>query len=232
MKMIHQMTFVTTKQPTKSRNASGFTLVEIMIVLAIIAGVVAFGLNFLGGTSTSNMKDAGLRLYKIINYVYNQASLTGSYYRIVFDLDKQKYFVEYSDTPFYVIRADDEVEQIRIKNEEDLKTDDGEEEEVESTAAAAGNFSEVDDDMLEIFELPENIKFADVQIFHQAESATSGRGYLYFFPKGYTEFAVIHISDIDEENFLSLVVNPLTANVDISAEYIEYDDALASLQGK
>lgn len=211
-------------------NKHGFTLVEIMIVLAIIAGVVAFGLNVLGGASSKNMKDTGLRLYKIINYVYNQASLTGSYYRIVFDLDEQKYFAEYSDTPFYVIRADDEVEQIRLKNEEDLNTD--EDEEVESSAAATGNFSEADDDLLEIFELPENIKFADVQIFHQAERTTSGKVYLYFFPKGYTEFAVIHLSDIDEENFLSLVVNPLTANVDISAEYVEYDDALESLQGK
>ena len=230
MKKIHQMTSAITKQPKKSKKQTGFTLVELIIVLAIIAGVVIFGFNVLVGSSTKNMKSTGLHLFKIINYVYNEASLTGSYYRIVFDLDKQKYFVEYSDTPFYVIQDDDAVEQIRIKNEE--KPDVGQDEEVESAASAKGNFTESDDDLLEIFELPENIKFADVQVSHQKEKATSGKAYLYFFPKGYTEFAVIHISDVDEENFLSLIVNPLTANVDISPEYVDYDDALENLNGK
>lgn len=233
MKMIHQMISVITKQ-LKSSKECGFTFVELIIVLAIIAGVVVFGLNILGGSSTKNLKSTGMQLFKIINYVYNEASLTGSYYRIVFDLDKQRYFVEYSSTPFYVIREEDEVEQIRIKNEEKFSgnEDEDEEEEVESLAAAVGDFSESDDDLLEIFELPENIKFADIQIFHQAERASSGRVYLYFFPKGYTEFAVIHLSDMDEEDFLSLVVNPLTAAVDIFDELVEYDEALESLKGK
>ena len=71
--------------------------------------------------------------------------------------------------------------------------------------------------------LPEDICFQDVWVAHQEERVTAGRAYLYCFPTGMTERAVIHIGD-DAEDAYTLVVEALTGVVKIHPEYIEAED--------
>ena len=212
-------------QRNKRIRSSGFTLIEVLIVLGIIAGLMASAVSMIGVTAGSQMRKEAGNLNRIIRYVYHQAALTNQYYRLTFNLDDQQYFVEYSDTPFYVVKEGDKLEEIRLDNEEGLDEDDL----TAGTAAATGNFAESEDDLLEVYKLSSNIKIAGVQIAHQNEKATAGVEYLYFFPRGYTEFAVIHISDQDEESYMTLIVNPLTGVVDMEEEFIEYEDALTKI---
>jgi len=207
------------------------TLVEILISLAIIAGMIGFVVSVVG-TSGNNMRRASNNIIKLVKFVYDQAALTNSYYRIVFNLEEKQYYVEYSDEPFYVVKEGDETELIRKKNEEKSQKGINENPDapVTTTAAAVGSFAELeDDDLVEINELPDNIKFADVYIMHQADKITDGKAYLYFFPKGNTEFAVIHLSDNDEENFMTLIVNPLTGKVEVETEYLEHEEILENI---
>jgi hypothetical protein len=44
---------------------------------------------------------------------------------------------------------------------------------------------------------------------------TSGRAYLYFYPLGQTEPAIVTLSDPSGENVYSLVVHPITGRVRI-----------------
>lgn len=206
---------------------------EIMIVLAIIGSLLVMGVNLMGSGSTNNMRKVSGELVGLIHYVYNQAALKNEYYRITFDMNEQKYFVEYSDQPFYVVRDDDETEAIRIHNEEkDKDQNDSTEEDTSDSsnnaaqAAALGAFAESEDDLLQIFTLPDNIKFRDVYVMHQKDKLEEGKTYLYFFPRGTTEFAVIHLSDLEGDDSMTLVVNPLTAKVDVIPEYKDYEDIL------
>jgi len=215
------------KMKHKFGNDKAFTLIEILIVLGIIAGMMAFAVSVVGTSSGSAMRQSSREMMRMIKYVYNQAALTSEYYRIVFDLSEQKYFVEYSAEPFYIVLEDDEKEAIRIKNEEDQ--DEPDEDETPSQAAALGNFAEFEDDLLEIHNLPSNIKIADIFVSHHKEKIEEGKVYLYFFPKGYTEFAVIHLSDEDGEDFMTLVVNPLTGRVDVRTDYVEHEELLEGL---
>jgi hypothetical protein len=50
---------------------------------------------------------------------------------------------------------------------------------------------------------------------------TSGRAYLYFFPLGQTEPAIITLSDPKDQSFYSLVVHPITGRVRIYSEEIQ-----------
>src|SRR5262249_7679548 len=58
-------------------------------------------------------------------------------------------------------------------------------------------------------------KLFDIYTPRQREPYTSGKAYLYFFPDGHTERAVIRINDGDE--FYSLIVHPLTGKGEVKA---------------
>ncbi len=64
---------------------------------------------------------------------------------------------------------------------------------------------------------------------HEPEARETGIGYLYFFPNGMTEHAVVYLSD-GEELIYSLEVHPLTAETTIHYEELEIDEDLSELQ--
>ena len=74
------------------------------------------------------------------------------------------------------------------------------------------------------------MRLFDVYTPRQAEPYRKGRAYLYFFPDGHTERAMIHLSDGDD--FYTLRVSPLTGQVSVHTgqEQLEkdFDDKGAS----
>ena len=72
------------------------------------------------------------------------------------------------------------------------------------------------------YELPENIKLLDVE-YPDEEKISVGRADIYFYKKGYSDKAIIHISNNDNE-LLSLVVEPFLSRVRLYNKYIEFED--------
>lgn len=215
---------------TIRRSRLGFTLVEMLIVLALIAGMMAFGVSVIG-SSTNDMRDTSRNIVRIIKYIYNLAAVSSDYYRLVIDLDEQKYFVQISPEPFFVIKEGDEIEAMRIKNEMKNNKDNdvtADEDEVQKQQAnEVGAFVESEDELLEIFEVPKAIKIKSVFVLHQLEAVEEGKAYVYFFPKGLTEFAVIQIGDsTDDENVMTLIINPLTGRTEVREEEVDYEELL------
>lgn len=212
----------------KNNNQKGFTLLEILIVLVIIA-VAMGGIRLMGQTTRSLLRQESRKLVTLIRYVYYQASAEGRYYRVAFDLENQKYLVEYSDYPFYITQENDEKEELRKQNEENNKDffESDDEEPVQKVQTA--DFSESEDDLTEIREIPEGIKIAGIYVAHHTSEINQGKVYLYFFPRGQTEFAAIYLSDQEEEIYKTLIVNPLTGKVDLREEYVSYEDLLDEL---
>ena len=77
--------------------SKGFTLVEILIVLAIFARIAAMGIPALFKKS-DNIKKVARQLTSLTKEVRNRAKLKNSTYRIVFDMraEPHRYWVEYS----------------------------------------------------------------------------------------------------------------------------------------
>jgi general secretion pathway protein H len=63
------------------------------------------------------------------------------------------------------------------------------------------------------------VRLFDIYTPRQREAYKKGKAYLYFFPDGHTERALIHLADGDE--FYSLLVSPLTGRVDVKPGKIE-----------
>lgn len=236
------------------KSERGFSLIELLVVLGIVAFIAAMTVNSIPTlTPGQKMRDESVKIINIARYVYYQAASDGLYYRLTFDLDENNYFVEYSSEPFYVVREGDEKEALRIRNEEDAKdfdstidldteeSDEGEEGESEDGAAPppAANFSELDDEIVETQSLGGSVRFHSIYVMHQALPVKEGKAYLYFFPRGQTEFAILTLTTADKDedaeeidaDALTLIVNPLTAAIEVREGFVDHEDVLEEIGG-
>ena len=72
------------------------------------------------------------------------------------------------------------------------------------------------------YELPEDIKLLDVE-YPDEEKISAGRADIYFCKKGYSDKAIIHISNNDNE-LLSFLIEPFLSRVRLYNKYIEFED--------
>jgi len=180
-----------------------------------------------------------------IRFLFDRASITGKYHRLVIDLNEGRYWAEVSDDRFYAPnQAESEPE--RQKREE--KEDAAEEEERKrqerqqmlygnnssSSSSSSASSSSFDMSKMEVGEFrPRRARFAafketalkpvtlkkvrikSVYTPRMTDPVTAGRVYLYFYPLGQTEPAVITLTDESGESVFSLVVHPITGRVKI-----------------
>ena len=71
----------------KGRRDSGFTLIELAVVLLLIGLFSALVIPLFSGLGGDDLKSTARRLAGTAKYLYNESALTGRPYRLVFDLD-------------------------------------------------------------------------------------------------------------------------------------------------
>jgi general secretion pathway protein H len=76
-----------------ARNAAGFTLLELAVVMMIMGLVMMLALPYLGGLGNAQLKSEARRLASRTNYLYQEAAAQKVMLRLVFDLDGNGYFV-------------------------------------------------------------------------------------------------------------------------------------------
>jgi general secretion pathway protein H len=207
----------------------GFTLIEIMIVLMIVgAAIGATALSFRASDRTSAKSNAA-RLGSSIRYLYDRAVTTGGYYRLVINLSANKYWAERSDERFYLVRdkeespgrgkaPDEAAKERKLKEEEEAKK-------LQVTGLAAqlqpppeprrARFAAFQDSTLPKVDL-RGARLRDLYTRRQPEPYTEGKAYLYFFPDGHTERAVLHVEDTGGDVY-TLFVHPLTGRVEVKS---------------
>jgi general secretion pathway protein H len=225
--------------------SSGMTLIEVLVVLAILSLVVGLGVKGLRSLTRSELRGHATKLAGAIHYLFDRASMTGRVHRLVFDLEKATYWAEVTDDKIFMPREPETAESQALEEERAA-------EEEEEAQRAAENESEADAYDISRYRpkpfVPKRAKFegfkdmalkpvemkaaivAGVFMPRLREPATSGKAYLYFFPLGQTEPALIHVADEERQAYYSLIVHPLTGQVKIHSGYLEprleqqYDD--------
>lgn len=225
---------------TRTR-AGGFTLLEMMFVLGLVGLLSASVVTGFRSFAKSELRGSASKLAGAIRYLFDRASTTGKIHRLVFDFEAGKYWAEISDDRFFMPReretdesrqreADDEAEKLRLEQEakerglpspemaDEALIDPGRYQPTEWKPKRA-RFEMFAEQALKTVEL-RNAKLAGLFTPRYAQPVSTGKGYLYFFPLGQTEPAIVHVSDEEGESFFSLLVHPLNGRVQVQAGYV------------
>jgi general secretion pathway protein H len=221
----------------------GFTLIEVMVAMMVVMLIATIGVKGFRSLTKSDLREATAHFSGAIRYMFDRASITGKYHRLVIDLNEGQYWAEQSDDKFYAPNQAETVSDQRRREEKEAAADEDERKRQEkqrelysSSASSSSSTAATSFDMskLEVGEFrPKRARFAafketalkpvklkklrirSVYTPRLVDPVTSGRAYLYFYPLGQTEPAIITLSDESGESVYSLVVHPITGRVRI-----------------
>lgn len=197
------------KRMKDQNRVCGFTLIEVLIVVAIMATLVGLGATLFSGTFRVQIKKESSHLISVVRFAYNEAITKGVPYRLVFDVTEQAYWLEAGS-------EGDQAPPSTTNGEEEEKTPS------EEALPPPPPYS-IDDDVVKKVKLGKEVFIRDVATSHDEKEVTEGLAYLYFFPTGLTEQAVIHLSNEEKSSNYSILVNPLTAKCRVENEYVELE---------
>jgi prepilin-type N-terminal cleavage/methylation domain-containing protein len=227
--------------PSRARSPRGMTVLEIMIVLAIVGGlffIMRSGFRLM--TKADLVEDAN-GLTAVMRRTSQLAVEHGDLHRVVLDLEAQSYVVEVCQGQVAVarnelVRADDEETKRALERgrqrlnglpSDALATGDPEESTRRASALAGHHVADrvckpADDSItgdasgkgwLRKLRKDKSVKFKEVWVAHRDESVTKGQVAVYFFPLGGAEKAVIELTDGSE--VFSVLVFGLTGRVEL-----------------
>lgn len=229
------------------QDARGFTLIEVMIAMALVAAMVVAAVMGVRSLAKSDLRATATRMAGAIRYLFDRASTTGRIHRLVLDFDTGKYWAEVTEDPF-VFGVGKETEETRKLEAEKI----AKEEEAKSIAAERdaffgtqipsryipkpfipkrATFNAFRGIAIKPVTLKSSVALSDIYTPRLVEPLGEGKGYVYFFPLGMAEAAVIHLSDKKRETFYTLLVHPLTGRVSVKNSFVEanlteqFDDA-------
>jgi len=88
------------------RRSLGFTLIEILVVMGIIGLLIGSVVTGLGAGKQAQVARITNQLANTVRFAYNKARVTGSYYRLLIDLDKGSFTLQRGDNKMYMPATD------------------------------------------------------------------------------------------------------------------------------
>jgi len=208
-----------------------------MIVLAIVALFTVVTVTGLRSLFKTDLRATATRMAGSIRYLFDRASTTGRVHRLVLDFDNGKYWAEVSDDQF-ILGSGKETEESRKKEAEKIAKEEEAKREAAEKEASYGTsqiptrylpkpftpkrakFDAFRETAVKPITLKSGVVLADIYTPRLLKPLAEGKGYIYFFPMGMTEAAVIHLSD-GKQTFYSLIVHPLTGRVSVKNSFVE-----------
>lgn len=187
----------------KAIPSSGFTLVEIMIVMAILVAILAIGGSSLFKSSTAMrtfIREMAIRTREIRNV----ARLTNSTLRIAIDMNDEKghsYWIESAPGTTTLLSADQMKELSRLT--ESQRQDEQPQKEFDMDSRV----------MKKPQKLPRGLFFESVE-YATRDPITHGLAYVHFFPQGLSEDVALHLWDKKNLNW-TITINPLTGRAQV-----------------
>jgi general secretion pathway protein H len=220
---------VTARASIRRYSERGVTMIELLIAVALVAlltGGVASGLGAFGST---RLRASATMILGGVRVAMTHANTTGYPTRLVFDLDQRTVVLEQSNAR--MLRNTDE-----RSREEDPSAGAAAATEAEREAAEASKrILEGPREAPPLFvaskvfnqgsgrSLEPEIAFKSIQTEHDDEPRTDGRAYLYFWPGGGTEKAVIVLTRPGMPDGTSIVVSSLTGRASIQKGTVEFE---------
>jgi general secretion pathway protein H len=201
----------------REARAGGFTLIELMIVVAIAAAVAAAAAPAIASLSGANVRGAAGELAAATRFLFDTAALRHETCRLTLDLDKRAWWAECTEARQGGRRSqpvvgkdgtaeDDEALAERFPEEKDAER---------RRFLARARFAEFKDREVRRRELPGSAAFAGVRTPRERDLQSRGIAHVYFFPQGQVDPAQIGVAD--GETAYTVVTAPLTGRARVVA---------------
>lgn len=204
-------------RPAQSR---GFTLVELMIVVAVIAVLSAAVMPALGSLTGADARKASGELAGSLRYLFDTAALRHATCRMVLDLEQRSYGAECAPRLVGVARPSDRAEP--EPDDEELESRFPDERDAERRRLLAkSRFGAFSDRLLAHRELPGKTAIREVRVEGRREPITEGKAYVHFFPGGQAERAFIEVAD--GNTLYTVVLEPFTGRAQVVTGAVKED---------
>ncbi len=194
------------KTNTLLDNNQGFTLIEILVALAIIA--LIFGLSLSSPFSSRNDLDKDVNnIERAIRFMSDEAALKNAVVRLHLILDKepQEYAVEYGPSDSFILPPKEEFEtKVESKEEEEKRK--------KETKNLNMKFAKVSEFQEQNTELSSGIKIIGVATPQSEKIQSKGEVSIYAFPTGEKDEALVLVGS--DEDIISLKINPFSMNIE------------------
>jgi general secretion pathway protein H len=184
----------------RARTIRGFTLVELLIVISVIALLAGLAAPALGSLTGANAREAAGKLAGAMRYMFDTAALRHTTCRIGIDLDARAWWPECTPSATAVARGEESEAELERRFP-------GEQNEQLRQLLSKTQFGSFSDRLVERRTLPGSAKFGKVHVEGRRGEET-GTVYVYFFPSGQAQRAYVPV--VDGNNVFTVVVEPFT----------------------
>ena len=192
---------------------AGFTLVELLVVIALIGLIGTFALPSVNNFFKLSMNSSTREMASIVKETYNSTAMSGKVHRLAFDFKAGEFWVESGPNTLLLDTVESKEKEDRRKKfsrpgEEPKDTGFSLDKSVTRNKIA----------------LPRGVSFEDILTEQSPIPITEGMAYVHFFPHGLTEKSVIHLQDTSDHH-VTLVISPLIGRTRLIDRFVKGAEA-------
>lgn len=200
-----------TQRAGKAGSQLGFTLIELVmaiVIIGVVTAAVATGVQNVRGASVQ--AEAG-KIAAAVRYLYNLAVVSGRNQRLVIDLDNRTWWAEEQASA-------DPCEAFLLPGQDADEPEEG----TDGQRVGRGGFEVTKSQLLQKTELDKGILFGGVMTSHDSQPVEKGQAYVYFFPNGTTEHALVQVRG-NEDDWMTVEVMALQGAAKVHPDKVELD---------
>jgi len=193
------------------RQPRGFTLIEVLIVMAVIGVVALAAAPAVNSLTGANARSSAGEIAGASRYLFDTAALRHQTCRLVIDIDAREWWAECTTATAGSRRNQPVMGKDGTAEDDERELARGFSDELDPEKRkflARAKFAEFKDRQVQKRKLKGGASFEKVWTPRGRDPQTKGKAYVYFFPQGQADRAQIPVSD--GGNAYTVVTQPLT----------------------
>lgn len=192
------------------RKPDGFTLIELMIVTAIIAGMITLAMPYMSNRNAAT-KSFLRKMTVLSRELHTKAKLQGVTYRMVIEMPpvtdvqrppQQKIWIERGNAQVVLSEKEEENERERAEETDEKLKKDPKGFEVDAAFTKR------------IPDIPPGIRFDQVELTRLKNPVREGKAFVHYLSQGLVDEAAIHIKG-DKNQAWTIAIHPLTGKAEL-----------------